>query len=143
MLAALLSSGAESPTSGLRAQPTRTRASWELLRVEESTAWLAAVTELLWACLLPQSCCGSAYLLLAVMQDPAPVDTILAAGDSKLLHKHVSEDSLGTLGYDCSHLLGCFKVHLQPLTGAVALRKDTLLSLFSITSSYEKKTPSS
>lgn len=112
--------------------------------MEKSTAWLAAVTKMLRACLLPQSCCSSAYLLLAIMQDWAPVDTILAAGNSKLLHKHVSEDRLGTLGYDCSHLFGCFKVHLQPLIGAVALRKDTLPLLFSITThSNEKKDPSS
>lgn len=49
---------------------------------------------------------------------------VLAAGDSKLLHEHVGEHGLGTLGYDCRHLLGCFKVHLQPLVGAIALGAD-------------------
>lgn len=72
---------------------------------------------------------SSAYLLLAILQDRAPVHAVLAAGDSKLLHKHVGEDSFGTLGYDCSHLLGYFKVHLQPLAGAVALGKDRLPSI--------------
>lgn len=71
---------------------------------------------------------SSAYLLLAILQDWAPVHAILAAGDSKLLHKHMSEDSFGALGYDCSHLLGYFEVHLQPLAGAVALRKERLPS---------------
>lgn len=77
-------------------------------------------------CLWPWS--SSAYLLLAILQDWAPVLAVLAAGDSKLLHKHVGEDSFGTLGYDCSYFLGYFKVHLQPLTGAVALGKDRLPS---------------
>lgn len=54
--------------------------------------------------------------------------TVIAAGNCKLCHKHVGEDSLGTLGYDRSHLLCYFKVHLQPLTGTVALGKDRLPS---------------
>lgn len=66
------------------------------------------------------------------MPDQAPVHAILAARDCKLFHKHVGEDSFGTLGYDCSHLLGYFKVHLQPLSGAVALgssnEKDTFVA---------------
>lgn len=49
---------------------------------------------------------------------------ILADGDSKLLHEHLGEESFGALGYDCSHLLGYFEVHLQPLSGTVALGKD-------------------
>lgn len=125
----------------VRTGPTQTNTPWNALKKEEAQFGSLLLERNPVSMFAAQGCAccpGSghglwpqsspAYLLLAILQDWAPVHAILADGDSKLLHKHLGEESFGTLGYDCSHLLGYFEVHLQPLSGAVALGKDRLPS---------------